>query len=127
VIVDPSAVIAILADESEGPECRTLIMSDPDPKMSAASLTELRMVCIRRGAEEDLEKLLAVLALRIVPLDEDQALQAAEAFRRFGKGRHAAGLNFGDLFAYALARALREPLLFVGGDFARTDVKPARV
>ncbi len=70
-------------------------------------------------------QLLATLGLAIVAFDEIQAELAREGFRRYGKGRHAAGLNFGDCFAYALAKALDAPLLFKGGDFAKTDVKRA--
>ena len=81
----------------------------------------------RRGpdATEDLKRLLAACATTVAPVDEDLAGRAHGAWRRYGKGRHPAGLNFGDCFSYALAISLRLPLLFKGEDFARTDVTPA--
>lgn len=77
-----------------------------------------------RGLAE-LEELLEVVGVEVVPVDAEQAELAFEGFRRFGRGRHAAGLDFGDLFAYALARALDEPLLLKGEDFRKTGVKAA--
>lgn len=127
MIVDTSALVAIVKGEPDGEELLRLIADAGEAKVSAGTLIETRIVCVGRGLEPALDKLLRELAPVIVPVDARQVEFAAEGARRFGKGRHAAGLNFGDLFAYALARALREPLLFVGGDFARTDVKPARV
>ena len=78
----------------------------------------------RHGADgvRAFDQLLATADVEVVPLDMTQALAAREAFRAFGKGRHPAGLNFGDCFAYALAKVLTEPLLFKGNDFAKTDV-----
>jgi len=77
-----------------------------------------------RGLTE-LDELLATLGAEVVPVDAVQVELASEGFRRFGKGRHPAGLNFGDLFAYALARAFDEALLFKGDDFSKTDLRPA--
>lgn len=94
--------------------------------LSAASRVEAGVVVeARRGpvATTDLQLLLDTLRVNIVPVDEEQAGAAVAAWRRFGKGRHPAGLNFGDCFSYALARTLGLPLLFVGEDFARTDLR----
>lgn len=74
---------------------------------------------------DDLTAILEEVGIEIVPVVAAQAALALGGFRRFGKGRHPAGLNYGDLFAYALARAEDEPLLFVGNDFARTDLRAA--
>jgi len=84
---------------------------------------------VRLGTEgiRDLDLFLATARIELVPFDATQARLAREAFRRFGKGRHPAGLNLGDCFSYALARAMNEPLLFKGNDFSRTDVIPAYV
>jgi len=73
----------------------------------------------------EVNDLVSELSIRTVPVDERQATIAAQAFAQYGKGRHSARLNFGDLFAYALAKLRDEPLLFKGSDFAKTDVKPA--
>jgi ribonuclease VapC len=82
----------------------------------------------RTGADGvvDLDELLAAAAVRCVAVDQTQAHLARAAFDRYGKGRVRAGLNFGDCFAYALATAMERPLLFKGGDFVHTDVRPAR-
>ena len=86
------------------------------------------MVALGRRGEPGLEQMQALierLELEVVPLSDDQAKLAIEAFRRFGKGRHPAGLNYGDCFSYALAKATGEPLLFKGDDFSQTDIKRA--
>ena len=83
----------------------------------------------RHGAEgvRTLDRLLAAAAVEIVPVDSAQAYDAREAFRAFGRGRHAAGLNFGDCFAYALAKSSGEPLLFKGADFSQTGLFSAAI
>ena len=97
-------------------------------KMSAGTYFETAIVveqsAHQRGAA-DFDRLIRNAQIEIVPFNEEQALLAREAYRRYGKGNHRAGLNFGDCFAYALAKHLGEPLLFKGGDFARTDIEPA--
>jgi ribonuclease VapC len=96
--------------------------------MSAVSLVEAALVIEgrfgERGARE-LDALLARSRIEVVAFDDRQAMFARDAFRRFGRGRHAAGLNFGDCLAYALAKHLGEPLLFKGDDFAGADITPA--
>jgi ribonuclease VapC len=79
----------------------------------------------RYGADgvRDLDLFIAKARISLVPVDEEQADLARQAFRKFGKGRHPAGLNFGDCFSYALARSLDEPLLFKGNDFSQTDIE----
>ncbi|MBM3560148.1 MAG: type II toxin-antitoxin system VapC family toxin [Alphaproteobacteria bacterium] len=93
--------------------------------MSAGTLVETLIVAEAGGFVDDLTALLEEIGIEIVPVDTAQAALALDGFRRFGKGRHPAGLNYGNLFAYALARAADEPLLFVGNDFAKTDLRVA--
>jgi ribonuclease VapC len=105
-----------------------VIVDYGDPCVSAATYLEASMVMeaysgIHGG--RDIDDLIEDVGIRIVPVDQAQARIAREAFRRFGKGRHRAMLNFGDCFVYALAKALDAPLLFKGNDFVLTDVKHA--
>jgi len=123
--LDSSAVIAILRDEPERDEFVALIEDDPRCLMSAVSVLEATMVLEGRWGEDigfDLDVFLRQAAVEIVAFDEEQLDWARKAFRRYGRGRHTGGLNFGDCAAYALARCSGEPLLFNGADFAATDV-----
>jgi ribonuclease VapC len=128
MVIDTSALLAILQDEPERRKFNEAIEMADSRRMSAVTFVESSMVVESRfGAEgvRDLDRLIERAEVEIVPVDVQQARTAREAFARFGKGRHAAGLNFGDCFSYALARVLGEPLLFKGEDFGRTDVVPA--
>lgn len=128
MVIDTSALLAILWDE---PERRTFIekIEAADARLlSAASLVETSIVIeARHGAEgvKLLDLFLDRAGIEIAPVDDEQAREARLAFSRYGKGRHAAGLNFGDCFAYALAITSGEPLLFKGRDFAATDIASA--
>jgi ribonuclease VapC len=125
MVVDTSAVVSILFAEPSAERLEHAILKAPRAAISAASLVEAGMVLLgRRGeaAEPELALLLRRLRVEVVPVTGDHAEYALAAFRRFGKGRHPAALNFGDCFSYALARALGEPLLFVGNDFSQTDI-----
>jgi ribonuclease VapC len=127
VIIDTSALVAILQDEPERHAFTEAIESAETRRVSAATFVECSIVIdARYGAEglRALDRLIDIAGIETVPVDERQARAAREAYFRFGKGRHQAGLNFGDCFAYALAVVLGEPLLFKGGDFALTDVVP---
>jgi len=129
MVVDSSAVVAILLDEPEAGEFSRLLARCDAPAMSAASLLECSIVMSRRGGRhgiDDLDDLLDAAGVRCHPVDLHQALAARRAWVRFGKGNSPAGLNFGDCFSYALARTLDRPLLFKGGDFTRTDVRVAQ-
>lgn len=127
MIVDPSAMVAIILDE---PEARTLartITAAPSARMSAASYVELGAVIDGRrdpvlsGA---MDELIRSGHIEIVPFTVHQAQLARDAYQRFGRGSgHPARLNMGDCFSYALARDLGEPLLFKGRDFALTDIE----
>ena len=129
MIVDTSAIIAILKGEPGHLSLMKTILADPDPKISAATLVEVHAVADQRGQPAQsrrVNNLLRVLRIRAIPFDEDQARAASEAYNIFGKGSgHPAKLNLGDCFSYALAACLSEPLLFVGDDFSRTDIQPA--
>lgn len=128
MILDTSALLAILLDEPERPSFVACIEREAVRRVSAASVLEASMVLEARfgpAAEGDLDLLLHRGKIEIVPFDQDQLGIARSAFRRFGKGRHPAGLNFGDCISYALARLMDEPLLFKGVDFSGTDITAA--
>ena len=125
MVFDTSALLAILFDEPERRAFTEAIEATEVRLLSAASFVEASMILESRlGAEgvRALDRLLAAANIEIIAVDLPQAHAAREAFRQFGKGRHPAGLNFGDCFSYALAKARSEPLLFKGGDFSQTDI-----
>ena len=126
LVIDTSALIAILRGEAEKDAFVDAILTASPRLLSAVSLQEAGMVLAGRdgsaGVWEALDELLALLDIQIIPHDVTLARHAREAFQRFGKGRHPAGLNFGDCAAYALAKAQKAPLLFKGNDFSRTDL-----
>ena len=129
MVIDSSALIAILRGEPEQKAFEAAIAAANVRLVSAVTKLEASMVAIGSGPVEgaqDIDELLAILSVIIVPFDEHQADIARDAFARFGKGRHRAGLNFGDCAAYALAMAEAEPLLFKGTDFGATDVAVAK-
>ncbi|UFN48818.1 type II toxin-antitoxin system VapC family toxin [Roseomonas sp. OT10] len=128
MILDTSALVAILRREAEGARFSTRLAEAARPALSAVTLFETAMVVESRGgpaAGQGLDSLLAEVAVEVVPVTAETARRARDAWRTFGKGRHPAALNVGDCFAYALAQERGEPLLYKGEDFARTDVKPA--
>lgn len=125
IVVDTSAIVAILREEAEAGNFAAIIGEAASCFFSAVSLFETSMVMIGRDRPElaqALDRLIRELAIEIVPFDQDLALGSRAAFIRFGKGRHPAGLNFGDCVSYALARSRGLPLLFKGTDFSKTDV-----
>lgn len=126
MIVDTSAIVAILREEPAADQCLDLIAQVSARRISAANLLETYLVidgAREPGLSRKLDALLARVALTVEPVTEAQVEIARDAFRRYGKGSgHGARLNYGDCFAYALARHRKEPLLFVGSDFARTDI-----
>lgn len=126
MVIDTSVVIAILGAEPEAKIYAARIEADPVCLFSAVSVLEAGMIAESRGAADwtrELDRILGEQQIRIVPFDEEQADVARLAFKRFGKGRHPAGLNFGDCAVYALSKCSGEPLLFKGDDYARTDVE----
>ena len=125
MVLDTSALLALLLDEPEAEEFRAAVEEDTARLVSAATLLETALVIEARKGEpggRELDALIQKAEVVVIPVDAEHVTEARRAYRRFGKGRHAAGLNFGDVFAYALARTAGEPLLFKGDDFARTDV-----
>ena len=127
MVIDTSALIAIFANEPERRPFIEAIEAADSRLLSAATFVEISIILeSRHGADglRDLDLFLNRAGIGLTPVDDEQAREARRAFSRFGKGRHPAGLNLGDCFAYALAITAGEPLLFMGEDFARTDVVP---
>jgi ribonuclease VapC len=128
-VVDSSVIIAILRDEPDAGRFIAALDAASDPRMSAASYVEAAIVVDSARdpvASRRFDELVAEAALVIEPVTQAQARMARDAYRDFGRGSgHKAGLNFGDCFTYALAKATGEPLLFKGDDFPHTDVTPA--
>ena len=128
MILDSSAVLAVLYREPDAEKYEELIATS-GCRMSVANALEVAIVVEGRGgmeAGQELDAFLSSTDIELVPVTAEHLAAARRAWRRFGKGRHPAALNFGDCFAYALADVTGEPLLFKGGDFARTDVRAAR-
>jgi ribonuclease VapC len=124
MVIDSSAMIAILRLEDEAKKFAKAISSDPVRLISAATMVEIGILLIARSdsAYQEFEQLIADIEIEVVPVDEQQSRIALDAFRRYGKGRHPAHLNYGDCFSYALAKLTGEPLLFKGNDFSQTDI-----
>jgi ribonuclease VapC len=125
MVLDTSALLALLLDEPEAEVFRAAVEEDTTRLVSAATLLETALVIEARKGEpggRELDMLIHKAEVVVVSVDAEHVSEARRAYRRFGKGRHAAGLNFGDVFAYALARTAGEPLLFKGDDFAKTDI-----
>ncbi len=125
MVIDTSALLAILQDEPERRVFNEAVEAADTRSVSVASFVEVSIVIDSRYGPDgvrDFDLLLSKAEIQLVPVDSEQAFLARQAFRQYGKGRHAAGLNFGDCFSYALAKSLGEPLLFKGEDFAKTDL-----
>jgi len=128
MVIDTSALLAILQNEPERSAYNRAIELADTRTLSTASFVELSMVIESRYGPEgtrDLDLFLSRANIELIPVSSDQAYVARQAFRQYGKGRHPAGLNFGDCFSYALAKSLGEPLLFKGNDFSQTDLTQA--
>jgi len=128
VIVDSSAILAVLYREQDAERYERVIASAAHPRMSVANLLETSIVLEGRGGEaagHELDLFLRDAEIELAPVTVEHLEAARRAWRRFGKGNHPASLNFGDCFAYALAALMDEPLLFKGGDFAQTDIEAA--
>lgn len=127
IVVDTSAIVAMLLDEAEAASYANLLAAASAVRMSAVTDYETRIVLRPRGRAmiERYDALLAEIPVSIVTFDREQSRLAFEGYGRWGKGIHPAALNLGDCAAYALAKSLDAPLLFKGADFARTDVRRA--
>ncbi len=126
IVVDISALMAVLLGEAEAESCVQVLTDAEEIVISAGTLAEARIVAERRGIGEEMAGLVSGLGMEVASVTGPAASQVARAYAIWGKGVHPAGLNFGDCFAYALAKERDCPLLFVGNDFSRTDVMPAR-
>lgn len=128
MIVDSSAILAILLCEPDSEPLLDAILEAPRVRMSVANWLEAGMVMDRRGtpvAASRFDDFIREARIELTPVSPAQATLARGAHRMFGRGVHPARLNFGDCFAYALAKDAHEPLLFKGADFAQTDIEPA--
>lgn len=125
VVIDTSALMAVLLGEPEGHACAAVLGSDAPLLISGGTLAEALIVAENRGIGAEMAALVSEGGMEVVPVTGATAARVAEAYARWGKGRHPAGLNFGDCFAYALARETGSALLYVGEDFAKTDVTSA--
>ena len=128
MVIDTSAIVVILRDETERHVFDRLIQADGVRLVSA--VTRVEAACVIEGrwgtaGRSGLQHFFRLTEAEIVVVTEEQAELAVGVFRRYGKGRHPAALNIGDCFSYALAKATGEPLLFKGNDFAQTDITPA--
>jgi ribonuclease VapC len=130
MILDTSAIIAILFNEDDAEIYAQAITLADSCRLSAATFVETAIVVeaqTKNNGGRQLDAFIRRAGITIEPVTEEQAHIARQAFIDFGKGRHPAGLNYGDCFSYALAKATREPLLFKSKDFAKTDLSTARV
>jgi len=125
MVIDSSALIAILEFEPEVEQLAEAIKQDSIHLISAVSIVETTIVIEnRRGSDgvKALNLLMDKIAIKVIPVTEEYALMACQAYHNFGKGRHPAKLNFGDCFSYATAKLQNESLLFKGNDFNQTDI-----
>lgn len=125
IAVDTSALMAIVLDEPEAEACMAVLETEQDVLISAATLAEALIVSGRRNVDEEVASLIEGLGFEIVDVTATAARRVARAYARWGKGIHPAALNFGDCFAYDVAKERGCPLLFVGEDFPQTDIEPA--
>jgi ribonuclease VapC len=125
IAVDTSALMAIVLSEAEAASCAEILASDQRILMSAATLTEALIVASARNVRAEMVQLVAGLGLEIVAVTEDFARRTAESYATWGKGIHPASLNFGDCFAYQVAKDHDCPLLYIGNDFTTTDIVSA--
>ncbi len=129
MIVDASALLAIVLHEDDGPLFEEVLAAEKDElTMSPVNYVEAYVRASKPGPRDYvsvLDELIQTADIRLAPITVDQAHLARQAYETYGKGRHPAGLNLGDCFAYALAKARRKPLLYKGNDFSQTDIEAA--
>ena len=123
IVADTSAIIAVLAFEPHRTDCERALVDAEVVAMSAGTLVELTLVAHGRGFGDAMLRFFEAYDLEIAPVTEASAWIASEAYLQWGKGYHPAGLNYGDCFSYALAKERNWPLLFIGDDFSRTDIR----
>jgi ribonuclease VapC len=125
IAVDTSALVAILFGEPEAEACKARLAAETEIVISAGTVAEALIVAERRAIGTEMRRLLDEIGLGIIPVSAAAAWRAAAAYARWGRGVHSAALNFGDCFAYEVAAHHGCPLLYVGNDFAQTDLQPA--
>lgn len=128
MVIDTSAIVAILRNESEATRLEKALVLDPVRLVPASCVLEARMALVSRRGEHALAEIdlwLSKIQADIIPIDADLVDLATHAWLAYGRGRHPAGLNFADCFSYALAKRADEALLFIGNDFSQTDVEAA--
>ena len=123
IAVDTSALMAIVLDEAEADACIAVLEKEDNILISAGTIAEALIVAARRNVDDEIATLIDGLGFNAIAVTPASARRIAQAYGRWGKGIHAAGLNFGDCFAYEVAKEHGCPLLYVGDDFARTDIK----
>ena len=122
IAVDTSALFAIAAGEAAGASCAQVLAAEAEIMISSATLAEALIVASRRAIDVEMARLVQGAGIAVVPVTEADAVRVGEAYNRWGKGVHPTGLNYGDCFAYVLAKQRGCPLLFVGDNFSQTDV-----
>ncbi len=124
MVIDTSAICAIFFDEPEAKTFLDTILAAPFPYFSAVSFIETTILLNSRtiSSVKHLDRFLRQAGVEVVPVNTEISLIASEAYQRFGKGHHPAALNFGDVFSYATAKFLDQPLLYKGNDFSNTDI-----
>lgn len=128
MVIDTSAIIAILRNEPEASRLERALVADPIRLVPATCVLEARMVLVSRRGEHALAEIdlwLATIEATVIAVDVDLVDLATQGWLMYGKGRHPAALNFADCMSYALAKRADEPLLFIGNDFAQTDIEAA--
>lgn len=123
IVVDTSALLAIALDEPEAEACQAALEAEDEILISAGTVAEALIVGARHGVIEEIERMLDELGIEVVTVTAAAARRIGEAHRTFGKGVHPAGLNFGDCFAYEVAKEHACRLLFIGNDFSKTDIQ----
>jgi ribonuclease VapC len=125
MVVDTSALMAMLMHQSEAKACKRCLTDEPETLISAGTAAEALIVALGRGLLHEMTKTIEDFDVEIVPVTAASAQRIGKIYEKWGKGMHPAGLNFGDCFAYELAKSRGCKLLFVGNDFSRTDIEPA--
>ena len=125
IVVDTSALMAIVLQEPLAEACKAALEGEDELPISAGTLAELLIVAVGRGITVETAQLLVRFDFNIVPVTAAAARRVGQAYEQWGRGMHPAALNFGDCFAYALAKERACPLLYVGDDFAKTDIDSA--
>ena len=125
IVVDTSALLAIVLDEPDAESCIQILEAADELLLSAGTLAETLIVAARRNVLAEISQIVGGIGFEVAPVTPAEAGLVARAYGRWGKGNHPAGLNFGDCFAYVLAKERFCPLLYVGADFSKTDIDSA--